>query len=162
MHGVVIGLHVNPEGGVPKHPVPTLEVERNGCVGDKQNDRKHHGGPQKAVCLLEQHVLEHLKRMGHPIAPGTTGENILVDGTAPGQFIVGARLSIGEVELTITGDAPPCKTIRASFAEGTFNELSHRKTPGQTRWYAKVDQTGTVRMGDALVFLSEAEPTGSP
>ena len=47
MHGVVIGLHVNPKGGVPKHPVPKLEVRRNGCVGDKQNDRKHHGGAQK-------------------------------------------------------------------------------------------------------------------
>ena len=39
MTGVVLGLHVNPEGGVPKHPVPTLFVQREGCAGDQQNDR---------------------------------------------------------------------------------------------------------------------------
>ena len=92
---MIIGLHVNPEGVFQNTQCHAGGWTRNGPVGDKQNDRKHHGGPQKAVCLLEQHVLEHLQRMGLSIAPGTTGENILVDGTAPGQFIVtGARLSI--------------------------------------------------------------------
>ena len=80
MTGVVLGLHVNPEGGVPKHPVQTLSVHKEGCAGDKQNDRKHHGGPEKAVSILEAHVLEALQRQGHPIMPGSTGENVLLGG----------------------------------------------------------------------------------
>ena len=57
---------------------------------------------------------------------------------------------------------PPCKTFNASFAENLQRIGVIGRHPGQARWYAKVEQTGTVRMGDALVFLSEAEPTGSP
>ena len=47
MHGVVLGLHVNPNGGVPKHPVETLDVRPDGHVGDRQNDR---------VITVDQHV----------------------------------------------------------------------------------------------------------
>ena len=61
MAGIVRGLHVNPEGGVPKHPVQSLEVHTNGCVGDKQNDTRHHGGPTRAVCLMEVHIMERLQ-----------------------------------------------------------------------------------------------------
>ena len=40
MAGVVVGLHVNPNGGVPKHAVQSIEIRPEGCVGDKQNDQK--------------------------------------------------------------------------------------------------------------------------
>ena len=76
MTGTVRGLHVNPEGGVPKHPVQQLIVGYEGCQGDKQNDRKHHGGPQRAVCLMETWVLKRLQDEGHH-HPGSTGENML-------------------------------------------------------------------------------------
>ena len=162
MTGVVLGLHVNPEGGVPKHPVQTLSVHTEGCAGDKQNDRKHHGGPEKAVSILEAHVLESLQRRGHPITPGSTGENVLLGGTEPGDLRVGTVLVLGEVRLSITGDAPPCKTIRASFEAGDFNQLNHRKRAGQTRWYARVLQEGAVNVGDAVVVFSGDEQAGNP
>ena len=162
MAGIVRGLHVNPEGGVPKHPVESLEVLTNGCAGDKQNDTRHHGGPSKAVCLMEFRVMEQLQALGHPIEPGTTGENLLIDGLEVGSLDVGVELLVGQVRMTITGDAPPCKTIRASFSEGEFKALSHKQLPGQTRWYASVQETGTVRLGDAVEVFNAGEPTGSP
>ena len=64
MAGVVVGLHVNPNGGVPKHAVQSIEIRPEGCVGDKQNDRKHHGGPRRAVCLLERRVMEPSNQRG--------------------------------------------------------------------------------------------------
>ncbi|MGB2393335.1 MAG: MOSC domain-containing protein [Poseidonia sp.] len=162
MTGVVLGLHVNPEGGVPKHPVNTLSVHREGCVGDKQNDRKHHGGPLKAVSILEQHVLEFLQTEGHPISPGSTGENVLIGGTKPGDLMVGTLLELGEVKLCITSDAPPCKTIKASFTMGDFNRLNHRKTEGQTRWYARVMREGSITVGDGVEVINEGGPIGNP
>ena len=161
MQGVVRGLHVNPNGGVPKHPVDQLIVNPAGCEGDKQNDRKHHGGPRKAVCLMECWVLDRLQSAGHPIQPGTTGENVLIDGTQPGDITVGVRVILGGVVLTITGDAPPCKTIRDSFVAGAFRDLSHKRLAGQTRWYASVDQPGTIRLGDDVCVLNEGERVGS-
>ena len=162
MTGVVLGLHVNPNGGVPKHPVDSLEIHREGCVGDKQNDLKHHGGPRRAVCLLERRVMERLNAEGHPIQPGSTGENILVDNLPEESMAVGAILAVGEVVLTITGDAVPCKTIRASFTGGTFNELSHKRCAGQTRWYASVIKPGTVHVGDEVRLVNGDGPTGNP
>lgn len=161
MEGVVLGLHVNPNGGVPKLPVQTLIIRKEGCVGDKQNDRKHHGGPEKAVSILESHVLEHLQSHDHPISPGSTGENMLVGGTRPGDLKIGTHLTLGDVQLCITSDAPPCKTIRLSFREGDFNQLSHRKIIGQTRWYARVLQEGSVKVGDVVGVFNEGERVGS-
>ena len=161
MRPVVRGLHVNPNGGVPKHPVEHLNVHLDGCEGDKQNNRKHHGGPQKAVCLMERWVMNQLQNDGHPIHPGSTGENLLIDGTEPGDLFVGVRLIINNVVLTITGDAPPCKTIRDSFVDGAFRGLSHKRLAGQTRWYASVTQSGTIRLGDEIQMLSADEQVGN-
>ena len=161
MDGVVVGLHVNPNGGVPKYPVESIVVHSEGCVGDKQNDRKHHGGPQRAVCLLEQRVMEFLQSAGHPIHPGSTGENILLDGLDEGSISVGSTLAVGGVVLVITGDAPPCKTIQASFTDGSFKQLSHKRAHGQTRWYARVVEQGTVHLGDKVRLFSEDEPAGN-
>ena len=161
MAGIVFGRHVNPEGGVPKHPVASLDVQLNGCAGDRKNDTRHHGGPTRAVCLMEVSIMKRLQEAGHPIGPGTTGENILIDGLNPGLLRPGVQLHVGEVRMTITGDAPPCKTIRASFQDGQFQNLSHRKLPGQTRWYASIQTTGRINIGDAVEVFNEVEPTGN-
>ena len=148
MTGAVIGLHVNPNGGVPKHPVDSIQIAQSGCIGDKQNDLKHHGGPSRAVCILERRIMERLQSDGHPIQPGSTGENILIDGLGIDVLSVGTHLAVGTVVLAITGDAPPCKTIQRSFSEGSFKHLSHKRIEGQTRWYARVIEPGTVHLGD--------------
>ena len=161
MQGVVVGLHVNPEGGVPKHPVEHLQVQTNGCVGDKQNDLRYHGGPTRAVCLMEQRIMTLLQEQGHPIGPGTTGENLLVDGLAPESLEPGVVLQVGTLMLRITADAPPCKTIRASFSNHEFKALSHKQTKGVTRWYAEVLEEATVNLGDPVSILSGDVPVGS-
>ena len=70
MVGSIAGLYAAPEGGVPKPLVQQLQVQLNGCVGDFQRDKKHHGGPDKAVCLFSLEVISHLQECGHPIYPG--------------------------------------------------------------------------------------------
>lgn len=160
MTGRVVGLHVNPNGGVPKWPVESLLITVDGCEGDRQRDRRHHGGPKKAVCLMEHAVLASLQEAGHPIGPGSTGENVLMEGFDPGVLGEGVHLTIGDVLLCITGDAPPCKTIRASFLEGDFSSLSHRQRSGMTRWYAEVLREGTVHLGDRIE-VNASVPTGS-
>ena len=162
MSGFVVGLHANPDGGVPKHPVPSLTVEANGCVGDRQRNLRYHGGPSRAVCLMTTSVLTALQAQGHPIGPGTTGENVLIDLPAAMSLDVGVSLELGSVVLRITGDAPPCKTIRSSFEHGSFLALSHQKNAGMTRWYAEVLAAGTIRVGDAVRVINEDEQVGSP
>ncbi|MDE0857859.1 MAG: MOSC domain-containing protein [Candidatus Poseidoniaceae archaeon] len=150
MSGSVLGLFASPKGGVPKFPVNDLQVSNNGCIGDRQNDLKHHGGPRRAVCLMALDVMESLQRDGHPIEGGSTGENLLIEGIAWTDFEVGTVLRTEEVVLRITGDAPPCKTIRDSFTNGTFKSLAHTILAKKTRWYAEVLQEGTLHLGEAI------------
>ena len=146
---IVVGLHAS-NGGVPKLPVSTLLVTADGCDGDSQNDLKHHGGKDKAVCILQQEIIDKLSDKGHPIGPGTTGENLLINGIQVGMLSVGTRLKIGHCELEITQDAPPCKTIKQSFNDDNFMLISHKKYPNFTRWYAKVISEGEIILGQEV------------
>ena len=95
-------------------------------------------------------VLEGLQEQGHPIAGGTTGENLLIRGIAWNELDIGTVLVTQYVKLRITGDAPPCKTIKASFVDGYFMALSHKKRAQQTRWYAEVLQEGMMHRGESI------------
>ena len=138
----LLGIFIS-NGGVPKTPVESVKIDYQGLVGDNQHDKKHHGGVMRAVCVLENEILKKLQEEGHPISPGTTGENLLVSGY---NLTIGSIFSIGEVELEVVSAATPCKTIRDSFTNGNFNRLSHKKYPGDTRWYCKVLRTGNIRI----------------
>lgn len=153
MSAKVTGLHIS-SGGVPKTPVYSLSVNNRGCQGDDQADKKHHGGKNKAICLFQQEILDSLSIDGHPISPGTTGENILIEGIDIGKIGIDTCLRIGEVEIIVTQDAPPCKTIRNSFINGEFNKISHRKNPNFTRWYASVTVSGTITIGDLVEVIN--------
>src|SRR3712207_6265825 len=67
-------------GGVPKLPVREGGGTPNGGAGDRQRGGRHHGGPERAVCLYCLDVIERLRDEGHPIGPGAAGENIAVGG----------------------------------------------------------------------------------
>ena len=138
--GRLLGIFAS-NGGVPKLPVESAQIDINGIVGDACNDKKHHGGPMKAICVLENELLVKLQSEGHPIQPGTTGENILVEGY---NLEFGKVFDVGEVRLEVVSDATPCWKIADSFTEGDYSRMSNEKYPGDTRWYCKVLNTGVI------------------
>ena len=138
--GILLGIFTS-NGGVPKLPVVSAQIDANGIVGDACNNKKHHGGPMKAICVLENELLVKLQSEGHPIQAGTTGENILVEGY---NLEVGKVFDVGEVRLEVVSDATPCWKIADSFAEGDYNRMSNEKYPGDTRWYCKVLKPGRI------------------
>ena len=150
MQGSVMGLFAAKQGGVPKPPVSSLQVLEQGCVGDKQNDTKHHGGPNRAVCIFSIETLEQLNSEGHPIFPGSVGENVLVQDIPWDKVGIGTQFHFEHVILEVTGDAPPCKTIKASFLNEEFKRISVKIHPGSTRWYAKVLQSGELFVGEQV------------
>ena len=138
--GRLLGIFAS-NGGVPKLPVESAQIDINGIVGDACNNKKHHGGPMKAICVLENELLVKLQSEGHPIHPGTTGENILVEGY---NLEFGKVCDVGEVRLEVVSDATPCWKIADSFTEGDYSRMSNVKYPGDTRWYCKVLNTGVI------------------
>jgi MOSC domain-containing protein YiiM len=146
-------VSVSPAGGVPKHAVPQARVEANGIVGDAVRHPDIHGGPTRAVCLYSLELIRQLQADGHPIAPGTAGENLTIEGLDWSQVVPGATLAIGtDVRLEVLSYTAPCKTIRESFRDGQFKRISQQLHPGSSRVYARVVREGTVRAGDPVTL----------
>ncbi len=136
-------------GGVPKRSVARAYVSPGGVEGDQQRDLENHGGPERAVCLFSLEHIQALQAEGHPIYPGSVGENLTLAGIDMSQLAYGDRLTIGEgedgVELQITTYTNPCANIKDSFADGNFTRISQKVHPGMSRLYARVLRAGELR-----------------
>lgn len=147
--GAVRGLHRS-GGGVPKLAVEEVAVDAGGVLGDSQATRQHHGRPWQALCLYSGDVVDALQREGHPIAPGSVGENVLIDGIDWSLVRGGLTITIGEVVCRTSTPADPCRHIGASFADGGHRRIDHARHPGWSRWYASVLDGGAIRLGDRV------------
>jgi MOSC domain-containing protein YiiM len=144
-------------GGVPKRSVESAIVEADGITIDRQNDLRHHGGPERAVCLFALERILALQEEGHPIYPGSTGENITTVGVDPARLVPGTRLRLGRnATVEILSYVTPCRNIAASFIDSDFMRISEKAHAGWSRVYAAVLEPGEIRPGDGIVLL---EPT---
>lgn len=141
-------------GGVPKLGVREAFIDANGLEGDRQRNLRIHGGPERALCLFPLELILALQAEGHPVFPGSLGENVTVAGLEWPRIEPGARLSLGDEALVeITSYTVPCKTIAASFAGGDFKRISQKVRPGDSRLYARVLRPGRVAVGDSVKLL---------
>ena len=151
--GIVASINIS-GGGVPKRRIAGAKLLLLGLQGDDQDDKVHHGGPERAVCIFSLEKVRALQAEGHPIEPGSVGENLTVEGIHWESVMPGVRLRIGpEVLLEVTSFTSPCKTIRRSFIDGRFVRISQKVHPGWSRVYARVLAEGDVRLGDSVGIL---------
>ena len=144
------------DGGVPKRPVPEAVLTSTGLVGDRVANPDIHGGPDRALCLYSLERIEALRTEGHPIFPGSVGENVTVAGLDWAQLAPGSRLALGpEVVVEITKPANPCSTIAGSFKDGRSKRISQKLHPGESRLYARVIRTGRLAIGQRVRLLAQ-------
>jgi len=154
MTGIIASINIS-GGGVPKRRVTDAKVLLLGLQGDDQEDKVHHGGPERAVCIFSLDRVRALQAEGHPIEPGSAGENLTVEGIPWESVMPGVRLKVGpQVLLEVTSFTSPCKTIRRSFTDGRFVRISQKVHPGWSRVYARVIAEGDVRLGDKIEILA--------
>ena len=105
--------------------------------GRPAGDVTVHGGPHRAVSILGIEAIRRVAAEGHPIAPGTTGENLTTEGFDVSALPVGTRLSIGaEVVLELSQARPvpaPSATRSATCASGGSRRRRTRPTAACTR-----------------------------
>jgi len=111
--GTVVQLNIS-NGGMPKLPIPTARVTRDGLVGDWQKVRKYHGGPDRAVCLFSEELYGWLREQGvKDVVNGSIGENFTTRGIELMDLNVGDRLRVGDqcvIELTDVRE--PCRQLK--------------------------------------------------
>ncbi len=162
--GRIFQINVSP-GGVPKRPVDAARVTRLGVEGDAHRDLEHHGGPDRALCIFSIERIRALEAEGHPIAAGSLGENLTVEGLDWETVTPGSRLLLGGgVVAEVTRYTSPCGNITPFFTGGDYSRVSQKRHPGDSRVYARVLTEGSIRAGDPVRLLSpdEALPPSPP
>jgi MOSC domain-containing protein YiiM len=156
MNGRIFQVNTSP-GGVPKLAIHEGVVNERGLIGDEHRFPDIHGGPERALCLFSLERILELQAEGHPIFPGSVGENVTVSGLDWSNLNLGARLALGdEVLVEITSYTSPCNTILASFVDSQYQRISQKVHPGYSRLYARVLRGGRLRVGQSVRILNGA------
>jgi MOSC domain-containing protein YiiM len=148
--GSVVQLNLS-DGGVPKRPVDSVQVDEGGVVGDRQAARRHHGRPWQALSLWSAEVIDAFAADGNPIGYGRCGENVTVRGLPWADVRCGVRLAIGPVIAQVSLFALPCAKNAQWYADGDFTHMHHERGP-VSRVYATVLTGGEIRTGDPVVL----------
>ena len=139
-------------GGIPKAQVESCAVGAEGLEGDGHR-KLHHGGRDRAVCLLAEEVYEALREDDVDCTtPGTFGENVLTRGLDDSTLRAGDRLRLGdELVLEIHDVRAPCATLKT--VDRRFPELM----VGRSGWLCRVVEPGILRRG-ATIQHAPANP----
>ncbi|MEW5769599.1 MAG: MOSC domain-containing protein [Pseudomonadota bacterium] len=131
-----------------------------GLEADAQADRRHHGGPDKA---LHHYPREHyapwcaeLPGQAALFVPGGFGENLSTLGLTEATVCVGDVFGLGNAVLQVSQGRKPCWKLNTRF--GVEDMARRVQDTGRTGWYYRVLQAGEVTAGDALALLERPCP----
>ncbi len=116
--GRVVQVSVS-AGGLPKLPVDRAWVGELGLEGDGHHDFTSHGGPHRAVCLYSIEAIERLQAEGHPVEPGSVGENLTTTGIEWSLLPVGTIAHVGDELVLELSSAPPRRVRPRSTTSAT-------------------------------------------
>lgn len=130
-----------------------------GLAGDEQADPSVHGGLTKAVyaypvehLVLWQEARRRFDVPGWdtPMAPGTLGENLLVEGLREREVWVGDRLHLPDCVLRVTAPREPCHKFTAvmGFTQAARWMLTHRACG----FYLAVERPGSLQAGQTFAL----------
>jgi MOSC domain-containing protein YiiM len=143
MRGTLSQLNVS-AGGMPKTPVLLARVTRAGVEGDRQKNKKYHGGPDRAVCLYSEELYAWLQSQEVNVRAGDVGENFTTREIDLASLSIGDRLKVGECLIEITNVRIPCRNLNK------WHPDLMKIIQGRSGWVAKVIEEGIVRPGDAI------------
>jgi MOSC domain-containing protein YiiM len=159
-----------------KVPVPSATVLALGLAGDAQKEKKHHGGPLKAVlvygashypahwdAVLPAHAAANdvaLRNMSSDVDAsqygfGAFGENLTIDGLTESTVCLGDIWRIGSCELRITEPRGPCATLTRRWMRPALLPEFH--ATAAAGWYNAVHRVGAVTTGDVAELVERVQ-----
>lgn len=131
---------------------------RTQLEGDGQADRKHHGGPDKVVCVYPAaHYPAWRGELAMPeLEYGAFGENFTVANLTEDEVSIGDVFLLGEAMVQVTQPRQPCWKLSRRWR---VRDLAARvQKSGRTGWYFRVLREGEVMAGLPLVLLDSPHP----
>ncbi|MEH7380915.1 MOSC domain-containing protein [Bacillus sp. JJ1533] len=138
---------------IRKQAVEEAFLTKDGFRGDGVADLKHHGGPDRAVCIYpyEHYSLwqsEFLVQFPLP----TFGENLTLTNMEEKDVCIGDIFQVGDSVIQITQGRIPCSTITKKTNNPYL--LKMMVQTGFTGYLARVLKEGIVRK-DSTISLEE-------
>jgi len=164
----ILSLHVGPAAelapgvlsAIGKHPVDRkLRLGPEGFAGDEQADRRHHGGPEKAVHHYDAgHYPTWRGELGDlpTLQAGGFGENLSTQGLSEGDVAVGDVFRLGSALIEVSQARQPCWKLNLRFGRKDMARLVQQT--GRSGWYYRVLEPGEVAPGDALALVDRRAP----
>lgn len=155
---------LGPQGvasGIDKHPIHGAVVAGpTGLEGDEQGDRRHHGGPDKAIhAYASSHYPEWIRDLpetAHHFRPGAFGENLVVEGLDEDGICLGDHWRLGDVLLEVSQGRQPCWRLNLRFERPDMARLL--QATGRTGWYFRVIEPGTLHAGMTARLVARPHP----
>jgi MOSC domain-containing protein YiiM len=140
----LVSVNTNAEKEFRKLPrAEALLIADYGLEGDR-----HAGRPRRQVSILGVETVAELAERGMPVAAGSLGENLTVEGVQVMALEPGIRLHLGDAELEITDDRPTCRELLEVHRDAL------KAMTGRAGKMARVIRGGTVRPGDPIELVA--------
>lgn len=142
--------------GIYKQPVDgPVRIGFAGLDGDRQADRRVHGGPEKAVHFYPvdhyRYLATRFPAIAEQLVAGSIGENLSSGGLNEKTVFIGDIFRLGNVRLQVTQPRSPCWKIDARYGlDGLAQAIA---TTGITGWYFRVLDEGMVDSGEELRWV---------
>jgi len=131
---------------------------REGLSGDHQYDRKHHGGPERALLMYSA---DHYSRWRaewnrKDVGAGGFGENLTVSGLTEDTACIGDIFEIGDVRVEVSSPRTPCLNLsRRHGLPDLVRTIVHNHRSG---WYLRVLQEGWLEAGMPIMLGDRPYP----
>src|SRR3546814_12471734 len=143
--------------GIFKRPLHSaIQVTRTGLAGDEQGDRKHHGGPEKAI---HHYAFDHYaawkaespELARHLGTEGAFGENNSTEGLTEADVCIGDVYRLGSARVEVSQARQPCWRLNERFE--TVGMARRVQETGRTGRYYRVLEEGRGGPGGTLELL---------
>jgi MOSC domain-containing protein YiiM len=148
--GRLVSIHVIPvAGGEPQARSAARALPGGGLEGDRHARVPPRAGWLRELTLISAEALEHLEKVGLPLAPGASRRQLVTRGVDLAA-LVGRRFRVGAVLLAGTKPCHPCDHLEALTRPGVRAALE-----GQGGLCARIVEGGLLRVGDDVAPLGE-------
>ncbi len=142
-----------------KHPVEgKVWLGREGLDGDGQADRRHHGGPDRALLAYgDPHYPSWKQELGlSTLLPGAFGENLTMTGLTEESVCLGDRYAIGDVVVEVSQPRLPCQNLARKFRRADM--VKRVESTGRGGWYLRVIHEGWLEAGMVAALTERPYP----
>ncbi|MHB1176728.1 MAG: MOSC domain-containing protein [Daejeonella sp.] len=154
---ILVADHQSARTAYCKFPIgsESIDLGMTSLAGDMVQNKKHHGGNDKAICCYNSdHFSTWKNELGFDLEPAAFGENLTLKGENANEqkVYIGDRYQLGDAVVEVSEPRGPCYVIGIRYNYKQFPVLLQQT--GFTGFYLRTIQPGIVKKTDQLIHIS--------